>query len=68
MELFMSFNLADGTTFTCRTDSIIALQSHPDLPRCANLWVRGIDAPFVVDESHDDILLWIEQATDSSEE
>lgn len=68
MELFMSFNLADGTMLTCRTDSIIALQSHPDLPRCANLWVRGIDAPFVVDESHDDILLWIEQATDSSEE
>lgn len=67
MENFMSFNLADGTTLTCRISAITAIQSHKSQPHCTNLWVQGVNTPFVVTDSHDEVFKWIEKQLEATE-
>lgn len=67
MEKLMSFNLADGTTLTCFVTAIVAIQSHRVQPHCTNLWLQGVASPFVVTESHDEILRWIEEQLSTEE-
>lgn len=67
MKQFMSFNLADGTMLTCFVTSIVAIQSHRVQPHCTNLWLQGIPTPFIVTESHDEILRWVEERLSEEE-